>query len=536
MLRNLWIVAFLLLIAIQCFSQGPCQAKPGDTTIIVPLTSNSMEPACEPSRIRVSDRTSVMIKLVNVSPVEVCSASSKPPTLTAVTNPLESIINTITGYKSFDFAGALPAHQQVMQSLYSLYGTPPAPERKPKEKTPDESARDLFRELADKVFPAAKAVADKQNTWQALYKADTDELTKYIAADYRGTLYSKFDPDNDPELATVQSHTKFPPISINAGDVSNPPSEIDYAPLQALIDEMKALQPRLIAACTTPDAAGKPPAACNPEILAKTAELIDQANGIMLVLQDDLKSLQTAQAAIVTSVAVLHKIRVDFNARIKAKTVEAVVLAPGKVDKILVQTIPLGTDYGATDTGTISCSTDTSPAVPTTDTINYAILYQNVPAFTVSAGLLTTFLEKRIIGTTQQLDADGKTVDTVFAVTDSARASVFPMAFVNYRVAPPILKTWWGQPNSELVISHNVSAGIGINSNTGTNQPEFFGGYAIGFSRVLIHAGLHYGRTESLGGGFSYGKVPPGFTGAAPIDWSYHPAFAFGFSVRIAPF
>jgi hypothetical protein len=492
-----------------------------------------MEPACEPSRIRVSDRTSVMIKIVNVSPVEVCVASSKPPTVTTVTNPLESIINTITAYKSFDFASALPAHQQAVESVYSLYGKPL--EGKPKEKTPDELARDLFHELADKVFPTAKIVADKQNTWQTLYKTDTDELTQYVTGDYRGILYKKFDPDNDAALATVQSHTKFPTISINAGDVSNPASEMDYAPLQALIDEMKALQPRLITACTTPDAVGKTPASCDPKILAKTAELIDQANAIMLVLQDNLKSLQTAQAAIVASVAVLHKIKVDFNTRINAKTVEA-VLPPGKVDKILVQTIPLGTDYGATDTGTISCSTDTSPAVPTTDTINYAILYQNVPALTASAGLLTTFLEKRIIGTTQKLDADGTTVDTVFAVTDSARASVFPMAFVNYRIAPPILKTWWGQPNSELVITHNVSAGIGINSNTGTNQPEFFGGYAIGFSRVLIHAGLHYGRTESLGGGFSFGKVPPGFTGAAPIDWSYHPAFAIGFSVRIAPF
>ena len=299
---------------------------------------------------------------------------------------------------------------------------------------------------------------------------------------------------------------------------------------------MKALQPRLIAACTTPDAAGKTPATCDPVILAKTAELLDQANAIMLVLQDNLKSLQTAQAAIVASVAVLHKIEVDFNTRLNAKIVEA-ILPPKQDDKILVQTIRLGTDYGATDAGTISCSTDTSPAIPTTDTINYAILYQNVPALTVSAGLLTTFLEKRIIGTTQQLDADGKTVDNVFAITDSARASVFPMAFVNYRIAPPILKTWWGQPNSELVITHNVSAGIGVNSNTGTNQVEFFGGYAIGFSRVLIHAGLHYGRTEQLGGGFSFGKVPPGFTGtAAPIDWSYHPAFAIGFSVRIAPF
>jgi hypothetical protein len=79
--------------------------------------------------------------------------------------------------------------------------------------------------------------------------------------------------------------------------------------------------------------------------------------------------------------------------------------------------------------------------------------------------------------------------------------------------------------------------GIGINSNSGTNQVEFFAGDAVSFSRVFIHAGVHFGRTESLGGGYSLGPVPSGFTGTtAPINWSYHPAFSIGLSVRIAPF
>jgi hypothetical protein len=54
----------------------------------------------------------------------------------------------------------------------------------------------------------------------------------------------------------------------------------------------------------------------------------------------------------------------------------------------------------------------------------------------------------------------------------------------------------------------------------------------------MVHAGMHYGRTESLGGGYTVNtKVPTGFTSSTPvpIDWSYHPYFAIGFSVRVAP-
>ena len=177
-----------------------------------------------------------------------------------------------------------------------------------------------------------------------------------------------------------------------------------------------------------------------------------------------------------------------------------------------------------------------TPSVPTTDAINYSVLYQNIPALTASLGLLTTFLEKNEIGTAQQLNADG-TSTNYFRITDKARASVFPMAFVNYRIFPPKLKHWWGQPESELVITNSISAGIGVNPNTGTNQVEFFAGDAIGFNRVLIHLGLHYGRTESIGGGFNLNTpVPTGFMGQPPINWSYHPAFSIGFSVRAAPF
>jgi hypothetical protein len=123
------------------------------------------------------------------------------------------------------------------------------------------------------------------------------------------------------------------------------------------------------------------------------------------------------------------------------------------------------------------------------------------------------------------------------ADTQRSRANFSATFHVDNGLVAPKLTRYWGQPNNELAITHNASAGIGINSNTGTNQPEFFAGYAAGFNRLLLHAGLHYGRVESLGGGFTAGQpVPASWANTAtPINWNYKPFFGIGFSVRVAP-
>ena len=140
--------------------------------------------------------------------------------------------------------------------------------------------------------------------------------------------------------------------------------------------------------------------------------------------------------------------------------------------------------------GTVTCATDTTPAIPTTDALNYTILYQSVPLVSASAGLLTTFLQMNVYGITQEAQSTSSSnltstsAVTAIALTNSARASVFPMAYFNVRTGAPALKRWWGQPYNELVIAHHLSAGIGLNPNTGTTQVEFFAGDAISFSRI----------------------------------------------------
>jgi hypothetical protein len=540
-----WIIralmlALTVLLAGPCFAQSPCQVKPGQHTVVIPLQNapNSSEPACQPARIRVNDRAPVTLRLTGVSPIDVCLVSSKPQTVTPVTNPLEALINTISGLKSFDFEPATQFSAAAIDNIVLFQAVSPAQpppgeteaekrarleaEKKAAEaKAADDEALKLFRALAKTLRPTAEPVFVKQTAWQGYYKADLVAIATYLAQDYRGTQYVNFRPESDPLLASVRSHQSFPTAA--PADPASPPSEVDYAALQALVDELKPLQTRLVSSCTT---AGQK---CDAGALETTARLLDSANAVLLVAQDNLKILQTAQAAVVTGYTALDKVYQDYQTRIRLRTIVG-------VGNILVQDIPLGPDYGATDTGSITCTSDAAPTQATTDAINFTVLYQNVPALTVSVGLLTTFLEKTEIGTTPKLNSDG-TFSTYFAVTDSARASVFPMAYVNYRVCPPVLKNWWGQPESELVITNSISGGIGVNPNTGTNQVEFFVGDAIGFNRVYIHLGAHFGRTESLGGGFQLNTVvPTGFSGPAPINWSYHPAFSIGFSVRIAPF
>jgi hypothetical protein len=152
--------------------------------------------------------------------------------------------------------------------------------------------------------------------------------------------------------------------------------------------------------------------------------------------------------------------------------------------------------------------------------------------------LLTSFLGKRIIGIADENSPPSNPpVDTqVFAVTDRAQVQLVPMAFVNYRIFPYTSSHYGKGKESELVWATHLSAGVGVNPNTGTNQPEFFFGLGIGLNRFVLHPGIHVGRTQNLGGGYLLGTTVPGTLMSAPISWSYHMAFSIGFSVRVAPY
>jgi hypothetical protein len=522
-------------------AQSVCAAKPGSHHILIPLQGGaaSYEPQCQPARLRVSDRRPLTIRITGLSPIDVCTTSAKPPTLTVVANPLEAIVNSVSALKSFDFSSAEALQNEASGQLDLLFipstkESPPThetPEEKKKReeeekkaaaaKAADAAALALFKSLNTQVLPAAKDLYAKQLYWFGRFQSDVTAMSLYLEQDYRLRNYTKFLPETD--LSAIKADTSFPPAAYPPTK-TDIPSELDWAALQALADQMKSLETRLITSCTT---AGQ---SCKPDVLQLTAQLTDQANAFILVAQDNLKTLQADQAAIVTAYNTIDKIYLDFQNRLKLGTVQI-----DAVTGILFQDIPLGPDYGETDTGTVSCMSDALSTQATTDVVNYSVLYQNLPALTAGAGLLVSTLRLNEIATQPEL-VNG-TYGTYFAVTQSSPLQMVPMGFVNYRTWRPKLTTVWGEPETEMVIANSLSGGIGINANSGTNQPEFFIGDAVSFNRVYIHFGEDWGRTESLGGGFMLNTVvPTGFAGSAPIQWSYHPAFAFGFSVRVAPF
>ena len=58
---------------------SPCKVEPGASTVNIPLVSNSLEPECQPARIRVNDRAPVTLHLTNISPLEVCTVAYQGP-------------------------------------------------------------------------------------------------------------------------------------------------------------------------------------------------------------------------------------------------------------------------------------------------------------------------------------------------------------------------------------------------------------------------------------------------------------------------
>ena len=453
-----------------------------------------------------------------------------------MTNPIESIINTVTGFKGFLLPTSTP--QVVAQS----HGLGISTQMFMSLTLPSDvsAAQSQVDKLSKEIQGLANDVAMKQTQWQGYYQDDLNKIAQYIAGDYRGKKWNTFNPKTDLANIHTQAAVTNPqsPADLKKVNSEEPPSELDYAQIQADLDVMKTIQSRFTARCTsavngTGGSGGIPP--CDQDAVATLTASVDQASAILSILQDNFKVLQTAQATVTASIAALDKIYSDFLYRKDTlRTIEI-----DNDTNTIVQFIRLPSDYAATDTGTVSCSTDTTPAVATTDTMNYTILFQNVPLLTASAGLLTTLLQENVYGVTQLNTSTATTssVTNALAITNSAPASVFPMAFVNVRTGGPALKTWWGEPHNELVIANSLSAGIGVNPNTGTNQVEFFTGDAVSFNRIFVHFGAHFGRTQTLDNGFSLGPVPTGFSGTtAPVSWSYHPAFSIGLSVRVAPF
>ena len=188
-----------------------------------------------------------------------------------------------------------------------------------------------------------------------------------------------------------------------------------------------------------------------------------------------------------------------------------------------------------TATTSVSCSNSfskkaTSPQIPVT------VMYQKDPRLSVSVGPLLSTIEKQKLGTTAistGVDSSGKpTFKSVFAVVDHAPVQVVPFAFLNYRLLDFSDKQ---NPAKKKPVSVNASVGVGVNPNSGTNEPDFFIGPSIGFKKLMIQLGDHIGRfQDGFTGGFNIGDtVPASFPSTLPIHKVYRNGFGIALSYRL---
>lgn len=168
--------------------------------------------------------------------------------------------------------------------------------------------------------------------------------------------------------------------------------------------------------------------------------------------------------------------------------------------------------------------------------ITVTIAYQKNPTLSVSIGPLLSTIPKQKLGTTAistGLDSMGKpTFKLVFAKVDSASVQIVPFAFLNVRFFEFKDKT---NPAKKSVYSLHGSLGVGVNPNSGTNEPEFFVGPSFGIKNLLIQVGDHIGRfQEGFNGGFNIGDtVPANFPTTLPIHKIYRNGFGIALSYRL---
>jgi hypothetical protein len=521
-----------------------------------------------------------------MSPLDSCSIT-KTESPTTATNPFQTLLTTISGLGSVSFApgpaltgaGGMGGFKAMSVAQLSAniqqfgereaeievaYKAQQTTEKQHAAAVPPIENDPIYTNFQDlyKVFRTGSATVIGSHAAYADIAGDRSiadnaswALLSYLTMDYRGPKWKQFNPECLPTTedgSKVCADDGMKQVT-QALKITTKPA-IDVATVQGNLDILTGWQGLLH---KNYEMAGETSATI--EDLEGIDREVDTAKAIGALLNANLTALQTAQTALRASYLAAGKLQdslyqlqgqrknnqpfepnTGYRDYVVDKNITPTIFIDAAGD--LFETIAIAPDRNNTLTGALSCVSTVDMKTPTADSINYSILYQDLPLLSLSTGVLLTFQQKEVIGTTYvpSTDPSGNPIAVAeFGVTASGRVQVFPMAFVNVRAGS---YRWyhtidWGRTREErLIVSGAITGGIGVNSNSGTNQPEFFGGPTLMFNKVLISPGVHIGRVERLGNGFTIGETEPtGFSGNPPLNWEYRPAFSLGISFRVAP-
>ncbi len=221
MTRSNMLLSALLAAAIinpAAKAQDTCHKKDGQEVCTIELQNppNNMEPIAEPSRIRVDDRSVVVLRLVNLSPLDLCSIGPRTSTPITETNPFESIVTTISGLGGLGLSAstAQASMSDLNQAATLEYQThalrTPAVRAANPNPLFDDPKYKSFWDAAKTFSTSATDLLNEQKKAQNALEEDLTSLSNYVSADYRGTQWSSFHPGDDPN-STAFAYTSIIP-------------------------------------------------------------------------------------------------------------------------------------------------------------------------------------------------------------------------------------------------------------------------------------------------------------------------------------
>ncbi len=417
----------------------------------------------------------ICVVVSNKPPFASCSVTASPSALTRdLSSSIGSFLTTLGGL------GAIGSNPKTPKALPAPQGTAENPN------PPNEDAKAIEEEYnAAKVEEAAaltnlQAVSGDYKSVQDQIKAlwsPTNDSERYVSQ-HIGSVKSLL-------IARVNDPQNHPEPSIASAKVA----------VAALNDSVAAFRKKYAG-----DSSVAP-------WLVKFSEKLDDVNGVADTYADYVNDLLHAKAGFKQALDELRNAKPLYTS----------------------QTINLRAFSNKQVALTLSCKDDITSS-PSADNIVFTAYYVKLPIFDLSAGVIFTLLGRHqigVVGPTAAQNQTGQDPNGTFAVTDSSKFQVIPMALVELHTR--------GFKCGNFVCNYGGVIGAGPNNAAGSTVAEFFEGASFAVQRVSFLFGFHDGRVEELGGGYKIGDPPPS-SGYSPIitrAWTVHPAFGITYRIPL---
>jgi hypothetical protein len=417
----------------------------GQAQLIIDVTSSHAEPP-RPLRVERGDRVVVRIR----KPVfHTCTLTSKAEALPALPDPIAQILGILT---------ALPG----TLTAFRLEAAPAT--------SAPRDLESLARQLDSLLQDVTDLNADLDDQIAQL-RSRTLALPEWIACDRTATC-------SDPIAARAR-------LDQLAAAIQRTPSQAigstEVATARAT-ELLKTLTTKIVPA--SEDGAWMEWAFGRIRVIQELVDAAVERRQIVIKAREALLTVRDRILAFAPSVTMDEPLSPQDN----AKTVVSVACS----DVVMQQPVI----YAKAPDGSV-----TSERIPP---VAAAVVYQDAPRATVSAGVLYSSVDGREIGVTAHstgADASG-VVAYQRRVVESDRSSWQLLPFSFFNVMIPGLRT------SQLSLAGSL--GVGLNPNNGSTVVEYFAGGSIGIGRALsVEVGAHFGTRQEPAEQFVVGDVVP---------------------------